>query len=54
MLYLSGIISDKTWVHSIRVFGMTTTAALNEFFSTEWIETNEYLNKKNEKNARYW
>ena len=31
------------------VFGMTTTAVLVEIFSTEWIEINEYLNKKSEK-----
>ena len=28
-----------------RVFGMTTTAVLVEFFSTGWKEINEYLNK---------
>ena len=30
-----------------RVLGMTTTAVIVEFFSTEWIEINEYLNKWN-------
>ena len=38
MSHLSSIISDKTWVHSIRVFGMNTTAVLVEFFCTEWME----------------
>ena len=46
MPHLSGIISDKTWVHSIREYGMTTTAVV-ELFSTEWIEINASIWKKN-------
>ena len=36
-----------------RVFGMTTTAFLVEFFFTEWIEINEYLYIKKNKRKRY-
>ena len=40
-----------------RVFGMTTTAVLVEFFSTEWIVIIEYLNKNNEQihpTGKHW
>ena len=45
MSNLSGIISDKPCAIHQRVFGMTTTAVLVEFFSTDWIEIKGYLNK---------
>ena len=45
MSHFSGIISDKTWVHSIRVSGMTTTAVLVELFSTEWIDRHHWISE---------
>ena len=33
---------------------MTTTAVLVKFFSTEWIEINEYLNKKVHPTGKQW
>ena len=37
-----------------RVFGMTTTVVLAEFFYTEWIAINEYLNKKVPPTGKHW
>ena len=33
---------------------MTTAAVLVKFFSTEWIEINEYLNKKIHPTGKQW